>query len=144
MKKLIHFFWNPNTKTVQGFKYGAYIILAPILLLTFILPGAMALGILFLFFILKSIVSLRAAAIQDIDEEKWEKYSGKDSVAKRAFAIFYTVIVVFIIGIILFYISTEGHLGIILTIFIATLTLPGFLEEIVIIKRCQTEHNLKV
>ena len=104
----------------------------------------MALGILFLFFILKSIVSLRAAAIQDIDEEKWEKYSGKDSVAKRAFAIFYTVIVVFIIGIILFYISTEGHLGIILTIFIATLTLPGFLEEIVIIKRCQTEHNLKV
>ena len=129
---------------MQGFKYGAYIILAPILLLTFILPGAMALGILFLFFILKSIVSLRAAAIQDIDEEKWEKYSGKDSVAKRAFAIFYTVIVVFIIGIILFYISTEGHLGIILTIFIATLTLPGFLEEIVIIKRCQTEHNLKV
>ena len=124
-------------KTANGFKYGAYVILAPILLLNFILPGSLALGSFFVFFILKSIVSLRAAATHEIDEEKWDKYSGKDSEAKRAYVIFSVMLVGFIIAIIFFFIKTEGFLGLILTIFIATITLPTFFEEIVIIKRCQ-------
>ena len=137
MKKMINFFWNPDKKTVQGFKYGAYISLAPVLLLCFILPGAMILGILFVFFILRSIVSIRAAATHDIDKEKWEKYSGKDSEAKRAYVIFYVMIVGFSAAIILFFIKTGGFLGLILTILVATITLPTFFGEIVIIKRCQ-------
>ena len=137
MKNMINFFWNPNKKTVQGFKYGAYVALAPILLLNFILPGFLVLGSFFVFFILKSIVSLRAAATHEIDEEKLAKYSGKDSEAKRAYVIYYAIIAGFIIAIIIFFIKTEGLLGLILTIFIATITLPTFFEEIVIIKRCQ-------
>ena len=134
---MINYFWYPSTKTVNGFKYGAYVALAPILLLNFILPGFLVLGSFFVFFILKSIVSLRAAVTHDIDEEKWEKYSGKDSEAKRAYVILSIMIVGFIIAIIFFFIKTEGLLGLFLTIFIATITLPTFFEEIVIIKRCQ-------
>ena len=141
MKKLIHFFWNPDKKTVQGFKHGSYLFLAPILILNFILPATIVFGILFTFFILKSIVSIRAASTHEIDEEKWEKYHQKDSVAKRAYIIFITMIVTFVIGIIFFYMITEGLLGLILTILIATIMLPTFFEEIVIIKRCQMEQK---
>ena len=134
---MINYFWYPSMKTANGFKYGAYVILAPILLLNFILPGFLVLGSFFIFFILKSIVSLRAAATHEIDKEKRDKYSEKDSDAKRAYVIFSLMIVVFIIAIIFFFIKTEGLLGLILTIFIATITLPTFFEEMVIIKRCQ-------
>lgn len=41
----------------------------------------------------------------------------------------------------IFYINVEGVLGGLLTIFIATIVLPGFFEEIIIIKRCQSESK---
>lgn len=144
MNKVINYFWNPDQKTVQGFKYGTYIILAPVLLLNFILPWPVVIGALFIFFILKSIVSMRAAATHDIDKEKLEKYTGENSVAKRAYVIFCMAIGIFIVGIIVFYINTGGVLGLLAAIFIAVITLPGFFEEIVIIKRCKIEENLKV
>lgn len=141
MTNLINIFWNPDEKILQGFKYGSYVILAPTLLLSFIIPSTIVLGLLFLYFILKTVVTLRAAAIHEIDRERLEKYSGKDSIAKRSFVIFSVMIVIFIIGIVCFYFITGGMLGLISAIFITTIALPGFFEEIIIIKRCQASQR---
>ena len=124
---------------MQGFKYGSFIILAPALLLGFILPSYFVLCLLLLFFVLKAIVTLRAAAINAIEIKKLEKYSGDDSLAKRAYVIFSVIIAIFIIGITCFYFITGGMLGLVLTILIAIIALPGFFEEIIIIKRCRNE-----
>lgn len=141
MKKLITYFWNPDKKTVQGFNYGTYIIIAPALLLNFVIPGPLVIGALVVFFTLKMVVSLRSAKTHDIDSEKIEKYSGGNSVAKRATLLFYIAICIFSSAIIVFFLTTGGVLGHLLSIIIATISLPGFIEELVIIKRCQSEFN---
>ena len=90
------------------------------------------------------IVTLRAAKTLDIEQEKIETYSNNPATQKRAYAAFSAIIIFFSIGILIFYLNVEGVLGGILTIFIATIVLPGFFEEIIIIKRCKSEYKPKV
>lgn len=144
MRKLINYIWHPNQKTVQGFKYGTYFITAPVMLLIFIIPSLLVLGFLFLYFILRMIVTLRAATTLEIDQEKIKTYSNNPATQKRGYAVFSAIILFFIIGIVIFYLNVEGVLGGLLSIFIATIILPGFFEEIIIIKRCQSEQTTKV
>ena len=44
---------------------------------------------------------------------------------------------IYIAGIIFFYIKTNGLFGLTLTLLIAIITLPVFIKEILIIRRCQ-------
>jgi len=141
MKKLLSKFWNPEKNTVEGFKYATYFLTALMLLLIFVLPISMILAIYLIFFILRSVVSLRAAATHKIDEEKWVKYSGENSNAKRTYAVFYVILTIFVASIIFFYIKTDGLFGLTLTLLIAIITLPEFIREIVIIRRCQAESD---
>ena len=140
MKKLLNLIWNPNKEIVEGFKYGTYLILAPILLLSFVTPFLMILCIYLIFFSVRTVVVLRAAATHEIDEEKRERYSGDKFVAKRVYTIFGFVLTFFIGFIIIFFIMTDGLLGLTITFLIALIILPGFVEEIVIIWRCQVDH----
>lgn len=144
MRKLINYIWHPNQKTVQGFKYGTYFITAPVMLLIFVIPSLLVLSILFLYFILRMIVTLRAAKTLDIDQEKIKTYTNNPVMQKRAYAVFSVIILFLLIGIVIFYLNIEGVLGGVLSIFVATIVLPGFFEEIIIIKRCQSEHKIMV
>ena len=90
------------------------------------------------------VVTLRAAKTLDIDKEKIETYINKPAAQKRAYVVFSAVIFLYLIGIVIFYLNVEGVLGGILTIFIATLVFPGFFEEIIFIKRCQSKFKPKV
>ena len=90
------------------------------------------------------IVNLRAATTLDIDQEKIETYVNNPVTQKRAKAVFSAIILFFLIGIVIFYFNIEGVLGGLLTIFLATIVLPGFFEEIIVIKRCQSEYKPKV
>ena len=140
----MNYIWHPDRKTVQGFKYGSYFITAPALLLILVIPSLLVLCLLILYFILRMIVTLRAAKTLDIEQEKIETYSNNPATQKRAYAAFSAIIIFFSIGILIFYLNVEGVLGGILTIFIATIVLPGFFEEIIIIKRCKSEYKPKV
>jgi hypothetical protein len=143
MNKLINYIWHPNRKTAHGFKYGTYFITAPAMLLIFVIPGLLVLGILFLYFILRLIVTLRAASKLDMDQEKIKTYANNPATQKKGYAVFSSVIIIFLIGIVIFYLNVEGLLGGLLSIFIATIVLPGFFEEIIVIKRCQSEYKPK-
>ncbi len=112
--------------------------------LIFTVPSLLVLGILFLYFILRMIVTLRAATTLDIDQENIETYVNNPATQKRAKAVFSVIILLFLIGIVIFYLNIEGVLGGLLSIFLATILLPGFFEEFIVIKRCQSEYKPKV
>ena len=137
MKKLINFFWKPEKQTVLGFTIWSYIIFAPALLLFIILPGNFVLGILILFFMLKSVIMIRAAATITIEKEKLEKCSGSSSVTKIAYA----NLLFCVIAIVFFYLEIGGTRALLIGILIAFIALPNFIVAIITIKRCQKEQG---
>ena len=90
------------------------------------------------------VVTLRAAKTLDIDKEKIETYINKPAAQKRAYVVFSAVIFLYLIGIAIFYLNIEGVWGGLLTIFLATIVLSGFFEEIIFIKRCESGYKPKV
>ena len=106
MNKIIDTIWNPDKKIEKGFKYATYLLLAPILLLSFILPISMILVIYITFFVLRTVVSFRAAKIHDIDQEKVEIYSVKKSMTRPIYLIFTVLLAFYISLIIFFYVKT--------------------------------------
>jgi hypothetical protein len=53
------------------------------MLLIFVIPGLLVLGILFLYFILRLIVTLRAASKLDMDQEKIKTYANNPATQKK-------------------------------------------------------------
>ena len=137
MNKFFQYFWHPAPATVKGFKYGAFLFLAPALLLSFILPGIIVVSLILLFFLLKALISIRSAITNDMEEEKLKKYSDDPLYARRAFIIFTIILSGFMLGIVILGFVLGGIVGFTASIFSAIIVLPGFFEEIIIIKRCQ-------
>ena len=140
MNKIIDTFWNPTEKTAQGFKYASYIIFAPTMLFNFFLPFSLIVICLFIFFILRAIVSIRASLLHEIDKDKVAQYNDR-SVSKRGVIAFSILFLIYIIGLIIFYSYIEGPLGFLVELFLAIILLPGTLEEIITLRRCWIKQD---
>lgn len=123
--------WYPTEKIVTGFKYATYVMLAPLLLLSFIFPASLTILIFFLFLILRSIVLIRGAVILPSDDEMELKFDiGKES-AKKASKITAILFSVMSLVVLVFFFLKGGMHGFFISLLIPMLVLPSSYAEVI-------------